>query len=132
MPVHFTVWGSPKAQGSLRHVGRGRLINAPETLDWRFQVTTASRQAMAARLPLEGPVAVDLHFIVPRPKSIPKKILRPFKKPDLDKLIRAVLDGMTYGGVWGDDAQVVDIRASKHYATPDALPGVTVIVGCVS
>jgi Holliday junction resolvase RusA-like endonuclease len=44
--------------------------------------------------------------------------------PDLDKLIRAILDALT-GVVWRDDGQVVDIVASKVYADT---PGVDVVI----
>jgi len=131
-PVHFTVWGDPKPQGSMRHIGKGRMIHKPEMLDWRFQVTNASFKAMDARLPLEGPVAVDLHFTVPRPKTLPRKVIWPIKRPDIDKLARAVLDGLVYGGVLGDDSQVVTLIAHKHYATPEALPGVTVLATVIT
>ena len=130
-PVHFTVWGDPKPQGSMRHIGGGRMIHKPDMLDWRFQVTNAANKAMDGRLPLEGAVTVDLHFTVPRPKSLPKKITLPIRRPDIDKLARAVLDALVYGGCLGDDSQVVTLVAHKHYATPESLPGVTVIVGCV-
>jgi Holliday junction resolvase RusA-like endonuclease len=43
--------------------------------------------------------------------------------PDLDKLTRAVLDGLTRAGVWADDGQVVELRATKCY-DDDHPPGV--------
>jgi Holliday junction resolvase RusA-like endonuclease len=51
--------------------------------------------------------------------------------PDLDKLLRALLDGIGQGHdtgkvgdglIWGDDSQVVEIIAKKFYAD-DRLPG---------
>jgi Holliday junction resolvase RusA-like endonuclease len=44
--------------------------------------------------------------------------------PDLDKLVRAILDSLT-GVVWRDDAQVVDIVARKVYAET---PGVDIAI----
>ncbi|MCL2139963.1 MAG: RusA family crossover junction endodeoxyribonuclease [Treponema sp.] len=38
------------------------------------------------------------------------------KKPDLDNLLKAVMDALTAAGAWKDDAQVRSIKASKHYA----------------
>jgi Holliday junction resolvase RusA-like endonuclease len=131
-PVHFTVFGDPKPQGSMRHIGGGRMIHKPEMLDWRFQITNAARKAMDDRLPLEGALVVDLMFTVPRPKSLPRKVIWPIRRPDVDKLARAVLDGLVYGGLMGDDSQVVTLRASKHYASPESIPGVTVIVTAVA
>ncbi len=46
-------------------------------------------------------------------------------KPDLDKLERAILDALTKSGVIKDDALVVDLVASKHYADENR-PGVLI------
>lgn len=41
----------------------------------------------------------------------------PIVPPDLDKLVRAVGDGIGQSGlIWGDDSQVVEIIARKYYA----------------
>jgi crossover junction endodeoxyribonuclease RusA len=67
-------------------------------------------------------VAIELHFGLPKPKSAPKRRrVWPDKRPDLDKLIRAVLDALTQV-IFADDSQVVEIRATKDYVAP----GVTV------
>lgn len=67
---------------------------------------------------IEGPAAVSLEFSVPKPKSAPKKRdVLPHKRPDLDKLVRAALDAMS-GVAFRDDAQIVDITATKRYGTP--------------
>jgi Holliday junction resolvase RusA-like endonuclease len=43
-------------------------------------------------------------------------------KPDVDKLIRAVLDALTDAGVFRDDSRVVQVSATKIYADkPGAL-----------
>lgn len=79
--------------------------------------------------PIEGPIEIRLSFFLPRPKahfgtgrnagkvkpSAPKNHT---SKPDVDKLARAVLDGLT-GTAWGDDAQVETITATKQYAEQD-------------
>ena len=73
--------------------------------------------------PAIGPVAVFIQFYLPRPKTLPKKITLPAKRPDLDKLARAVLDGLTEGGAWLDDGQVVRLQAAKYYASESIAPG---------
>jgi crossover junction endodeoxyribonuclease RusA len=74
-----------------------------------------------------GPVAVALAFRMPRPKS--SKPGQPAdKRPDLDKLVRAVLDALTSAGMYEDDARVVDLRASKQLSEPGTSPGVWVTV----
>jgi len=56
---------------------------------------------------------------------------RPCGRPDLDKLVRSTMDGLGEAGVFGDDAQISDIQASKRYATPQHLPGASITVECV-
>lgn len=54
----------------------------------------------------------------------PIKLLRAHHttKPDLDKLIRAILDGITQAGnVWADDSQVIELISSKHYSLQPAV-----------
>lgn len=52
----------------------------------------------------------------------------PIVPPDLDKLVRAVGDGIGQSEmIWGDDSQIVQIVATKSYAD-DREPGATIIV----
>jgi len=112
----FFVPGRPIPQGSKRHVGGGLMIEASKHLPaWREAVTLAARCAKArARVgTIDGPVAVRLEFYLPEPKR-PRHRL-PITRPDADKLTRACLDALTNAGIWGDDAQVVHIDATKQY-----------------
>lgn len=63
-------------------------------------------------------------FALPRPRSRPKRDHWPDRRPDLDKLGRALLDALT-GIVFLDDAQVVALDPTKEYA---GMPGVNVSV----
>jgi Holliday junction resolvase RusA-like endonuclease len=75
-----------------------------------------------------GAVKVDAIFVLPRPKATPKKKTPPaIKKPDSDKLARAVLDGMT-GVVYVDDSQVVDVHSRKRLADIDETVGCQILV----
>jgi len=49
------------------------------------------------------------------------------RRPDLDKLERAVWDALT-GVVYLDDSQITDSSARKRFAAPNEAPGVTVRV----
>jgi Holliday junction resolvase RusA-like endonuclease len=128
-----TVLGVPAAQGSMRSVGPGRLIhsNDAKLRPWRDTVAWHIREDMQTaghHAPFEGPVAVRATFTLPRPKSAVKARWAPDRKPDLDKLARALLDSLTMGGAVADDAQVIDLAVSKVYAIPPNLPGVTFTV----
>lgn len=127
--VHVTVLGEPIPQGSLRAIGRGRLVSDNDRLrPWRDSVSWQVHEAMNGQPPLTGPLEVNATFVHPRPQSAPKKRWAPEKKPDLDKLLRACFDGLTAGGAWVDDAQVIAVQARKVYATPDLLPQAHLIV----
>ena len=127
-----TVLGVPVPQGSMRGIGPGRMISDNAKLrPWRDTVAWHVREDMlteGVNEPLEGPVAVHATFTLPRPKSAVKARWAPDRKPDIDKLLRALLDACTAGGAWRDDAQVVTVAVSKVYAVDGNLPGVTFTV----
>jgi crossover junction endodeoxyribonuclease RusA len=115
--MRITVAGIPAPQGSKRHVGGGRMIEMSRAVGpWREAVRAETQRAMAGKAPVAGPVYVTVIFGLPRPKSLPKSQCHPVKRPDVDKLARAVLDGMTAGGAFADDSQVVRLRAEKRFA----------------
>jgi Holliday junction resolvase RusA-like endonuclease len=71
--------------------------------------------------PMQGPLVLHTRFWLPRPKGAPKTIdIRPTKKPDIDKVLRATMDALTASGLWLDDAQVVESHEYKFYSvSPD-------------
>lgn len=133
-----TVIGSPVTQGSINSLGKGRPSihsNAKTLKPWRTDVKDAVRDVMATApagsWPLAGPVAAEISFTVRKPAGAPKRRRSyPDRRPDVDKLKRAVLDAMTAAGVYRDDGQVVEALVRKAYPNehPDALdvPGVVI------
>lgn len=126
--VTFTVRGTPVPQGSAKPFiagGRARLATRSAPLmAWRTAIATAASTAMGDEPVIDGPVNVRATFHLPRPASAPKRVTLPATRPDLDKLLRALLDGIT-GVVVGDDSRVVRVIAEKVYGLA---PGVTVTV----
>lgn len=113
----------------MRAVARGRIVSDNDRLrQWRDSVAWHVRDAMGGAEPLTGPLEVRATFVLPRPPSAPRKRWAPEKKPDLDKLVRALLDSVTAGGAWVDDAQVVTVTASKIYARPGLLPQAQLLI----
>ena len=49
------------------------------------------------------------------------------KKPDLDKLVRSVKDGLTRVA-WKDDSQVIDVKAMKRYADEGTAPHAVITI----
>jgi Holliday junction resolvase RusA-like endonuclease len=125
--VTIRVPGVPQPQGSKTKTRWGgmRDANSERLTPWRNAISIATVQTVGHRWqPLDGPLSVSVVFTMPKPTSAPKRRRTwPAKKPDIDKLIRACFDGITDGGLWRDDALVVDVYARKVYTgDPDASP----------
>jgi len=129
--ISVFVPGRPAPQGSKRYLGRGVMVESSKAVKpWRADVRAAMLDADGSpKAYFDGPVAVRLTFVMPRPSATPKKRTPPaIKKPDLDKLERAVLDAIGSAGCWRDDAQVVSLIASKRLAEIDEAPGCWIVV----
>lgn len=130
--VRLWVPGNPAPKGSYRAVptARGtRLLPAsPREKQWRALIVAAALAA-GYREPAWGPdepLTVEAVFHLPRGRTV--KRLLPTVPPDVDKLARCLLDGLTDARLIGDDKQVVTLNATKCYATPQRGPGVEIIV----
>ena len=87
------------------------------------------RQLPAGWKPIKGLVTLEVEFELSRPKSVSQsKRPMPIVKPDIDNLLKAVMDAMN-GRVWVDDCQITEVVASKIYAMND--PQINVLVGFV-
>jgi crossover junction endodeoxyribonuclease RusA len=102
------VAGRPITQGSMRSLGKGRMTHDnPRLRAWRKAIGWTVRASLgAAVLDPAARVTVRCHFLC-RPQ-------RP-RAPDLDKLVRAVLDALTHIA-YVDDSQVVTIDARRTMA----------------
>nr|CAB4126378.1 Rus Holliday junction resolvase [uncultured Caudovirales phage] len=85
---------------------------------YRWQIRAQYRNQL-----LLGPIALDLTFFMPIPKSTSgirrremlNGVFYHIKKPDLDNLIKFVGDCLN-GIVFEDDAQIAEIKSKKVYA----------------
>lgn len=140
--VHVT--GVPIPQGSknsFRHSRTGKVVVVESQHNklqaWRSKIGYAWKRQ--AGIKITGPVHVTLDFYMPRPQNhygtgrnagklkdwAPKYC---DKKPDGDKLVRAVLDALTIAGAIEDDARVVRYWVNKMYADEPGAEGVSLIV----
>jgi Holliday junction resolvase RusA-like endonuclease len=136
--IRFEVRGFPAPQGDLKvgfkSNGRANLYHraSPALNAWRNAVASAAQSRAPAAL-WSGPVGIRLAFGMLKPVSAKEWVGRgkarhrvrlwAAKRPDVDKLIRAVLDALT-GVIFEDDKQIVRLTASKDYG----VPGVRVVL----
>jgi crossover junction endodeoxyribonuclease RusA len=128
-PITFRVAAVPVPKGSVKAfmvkgLNRPVLTSDAKGLKAWASVVRGAAQHHCTSL-LEGGVAVSLGFVLPRPKSMPKKTRPHMTRPDVDKLARAVLDALI-GVTFHDDGQVVGLACDKRYAALGEQPGVTV------
>ena len=123
MSVDLRILGVPAPQGSKSALPNGRMIEGSSATGrakhraWRTAVAEAAAHAMVGRdAPLDGPLQLVADFRLPRPASARKGKVWADRKPDLDKILRSTLDGLTDGGLIADDARVVYVSASKALA----------------
>ena len=130
----FQVTGEPKGQPRPRAFARkmgavhvARFYDSDVADEWKRAVQIALLE-MATQTRWEltlGPVAVELRFAMPRPKShFGAKGLKASAPvahvgtPDVDNLAKLILDQLTRSGnVWRDDSQVVSLTVHKFWAT---------------
>jgi Holliday junction resolvase RusA-like endonuclease len=123
----FFVPGIPQPGGSKRAfvvAGHANVTeDAKRSKDWRASVALAGGELFA--VPLAGPVALEFHFIFPRPRGHfgtgrnagtvrPGAPRHHVTKPDCTKLARSTEDALK-GIAWGDDSQVVWQVITKRY-----------------
>lgn len=138
--------GRPVPQGSKtafvsKSTGRPIVVDKDVRLpQWRMKVTTYAMDMLGITPPLEGPVGIRIIFTLDRPKSHfgtgknatkvkPSAPPFPATMPDIDKLIRAILDGLTDARVWLDDGQVVWCQATKVWSDDKFAAGAYLSIG---
>ena len=107
----FWVSGKPVPQGSMKVIN-GHILHSQGSALALWRADVARNAQLRGYKPVEGGIHVSLTFVFRSPKSVKRPA--PWVKPDLDKLIRAVLDGLT-GVAYEDDSQVITITARKVY-----------------
>lgn len=117
-------YGVPQPKGSPsilrnRSTGRPFVLENEASRSWAETIQREARSVWGSQLSSRE-FKVGLLFLFERPKT--SRRLRPTVKPDLDKLVRNVLDALT-GILWVDDAQVTQLKAEKAYGP---MPGVVI------
>ena len=124
MTYRFTVHGKPGAWARPRprkfkgtvSAYHGMLNPNEKVLNTLAQECQIERPSVC---PFAGPVSVDCRFVFQFPASWSGKKKRLFdgqhktSKPDIDNLMKHILDAMTRAAWWEDDAQIAEVVAQK-------------------
>lgn len=121
--VHIVVYGAPQGKGRPRISKFGGVFTPAKTAAYESAVRFAAGQGMQGRPLFENPVGVKIRALFEIPASYTKKKkalaasgqMFPAKKPDIDNIQKAVLDGCNKV-VWKDDAQIVKIEMTKEFS----------------
>lgn len=123
MVIRFEVPGEPRGKGRPRFTKTGHTYTDSETRAYENKIVAYYRKACGGyRLPDEKFISVDVAAFYPIPKSATKAATAemaagtrfPSRKPDIDNVLKAVLDSLN-GVAYKDDSRVVLVSASKFY-----------------
>lgn len=145
----FAVPGEPCAKGRPRIAviaGHARAYTPAKTANYEGVVATFALAAKAESSwdeeAANGPIRIMVTATFSRPKRLLERSKRTNElrhasegrmphtsRPDLDNVVKAVVDGLNRCGIWRDDSQVCSIEASKWYAATNEDAHVWVEIG---
>jgi len=123
--LEFIVYGDPVPKARPRMTKTGHVYTPARTKQFEFLV----QQVWAGqknRKMMTGPISVSIMFVL-SPPSNPKKRPHPTGKPDLDNLIKSVLDGLN-GWAFKDDSQVTDLICFKRFCGKNEKPKTKIVL----
>ena len=125
----LTIPGKPYPLKRARRASFGGMFDPKENTVAKKLVAQVAR--LSIKSPIEGPVRLCAVFYFQRPKAHYGKTLKASapiyhtQRPDVDNLIKTVLDGLN-GIAWKDDAQVVEVSGMKMWSLDAPLTDVTI------
>jgi crossover junction endodeoxyribonuclease RusA len=133
----FTVYGKPAPQGSKRHLGKGVMVESSNRVKpWRQDIKHAAERLLPKTWHAILPMRLKVSFLFARPQSHYRANgqLKPSaprycttRIGDLDKLVRALCDALQ-GLCYLDDSQIIEINATRRYASIDERPSAIVTI----
>lgn len=114
--------GHPRGQGRPRFNRMGGAYKSSEDRAYEQALQMAYWAEHAGKRPMEGPLVLRVKAIFPVPKSRPKQEqewmrkgkIKPTCRPDIDNIIKAVLDALN-GVAFPDDKAVTWLIGEKVY-----------------
>ena len=125
--MDFIVDGKPQGKQRPRFSRISKTVYTPtKTAKYEKQIAKAYTESGGKCIPADCYVSVSVSAFFPVPKSYSKKkrenclerILRPDKKPDMDNILKVVLDALNEVA-YEDDKQVVELIGRKYYTESD-------------
>lgn len=129
--LSFSIPGIPHGKGRPRFAKMGNFVKAytPQSTEiHEAKAMMIFRDKFGSTLSdllsdFSGPIVVAIAFKFPIPKSFSKAkqnqakhmVVPVCKKPDLDNLAKAILDGLN-GVAWYDDSQIFELRLGKIFS----------------
>ena len=124
----YTIIGNPQPKGRPRFTKSGHAYTPKKTRDAEDKIKLMLQIASSihTKLPITTAIQIVLNFYLHRPKRLQKKsspieAIPHDKRPDLDNLIKLVIDAAN-GIIFIDDAQIFEIVANKWYCEIDNEP----------
>lgn len=121
--IHFIIPGRPVGKGRPRFTRQGHCWTPDKTVAYERDIKLAYWSTYRHwKYEADKALAVDIVLYYPRPKSMAKHkrlmaqkgVLRPTVKPDVDNVIKAILDALN-GVAFDDDRQIVQVTCEKWY-----------------
>jgi crossover junction endodeoxyribonuclease RusA len=130
--IDLFVAGEPRPKGSWKAIlPRGSrfprvICDNQHTRPWQSLIGLAAGDAMAGRPLFDGPIRIRVEFVFRRPASVKRKSRPlPSTRPDIDKLLRTIMDALQ-GVVYTEDSRVVEVAARKVYDDVGVRQGATI------
>lgn len=129
--VHFIIPGKPIGKGRPRFTRTGHCWTPDKTVAYERYIKMTYWSTYGHRKYAEDKaLAVEIILYYPRPKRMTKVkrllaqkgVLRPTVKPDVDNVIKGILDALN-GVAFEDDRQIVQIACEKWYDITDENEG---------
>lgn len=137
--MEFIVEGNPQGKARPRFSQKSGTVYTPaKTAKYEKLIRKAFLAAGGKAIPSDCYVGitVDAYFQIPKSYTKGKRLAcehninRPDKKPDIDNILKIVLDGLN-GVAYADDKQVIEVRCRKFYSVSSGYLKVSVSEGVI-
>lgn len=129
MTIRFTIGGPPRGQGRPRFTRSGRAYTHKDDIAWHSNVADYWNRSGEKPL-VDVPYAVELFVRMKRPQSHFKKsggltakhsLIWSPGKPDLDNMVKGVLDALVGASAIPDDRLMIYLLATKRWDKEDGI-----------